>query len=299
MLLTSGRRLMHSLMVAGALLAAFAGNGLAQQTMTDAQLRALGRIHSGVEALDAVAAARRAGFDNINLDLMFGLPDQDLEQARHDIDQAVACDPAHISCYQLTIEPNTWFYRHPPALPDEDQTGEMQAMITARLERSGYRQYEVSAYARDGRRCRHNLNYWLFGDYLGIGAGAHGKLSGAGQVLRTWKTRHPRHYLARAGDPGRLGEQTALDAATRVLEFMLNALRLRDPVDETLFVQRTGQPLALIADELDRARNEGLLVWRDGAFYASELGFRFLNDLLQRFVPVTAAGTAVRPEFAG
>lgn len=263
------------------------------QSFNDVHLRGLGRIHTGAEALAAISAARQAGFDNINLDLMFGLPNQDIADARADIEQAIACAPQHVSCYQLTIEPNTWFHHQPPALPDDDSVCAMQSMLRARLQDSGYLHYEVSAFAHNNNRCRHNLNYWRFGDYLGIGAGAHGKLSGPAHILRTWKVKHPRRYLELAAGPDRTGGLSILDTDTITLEFMLNALRLREPVSETLFTQRTGLPIAAVAAHLARARDDGLLVWRDAAFYASDRGFRFLNELLGRFVPDQSVNTTL------
>ncbi|MFO1420155.1 MAG: radical SAM family heme chaperone HemW [Candidatus Competibacteraceae bacterium] len=257
------------------------------QSFDDDQLRRLGRIHDRRDAFAAAEAAHAAGLDNFNLDLMFGLPGQTVEQALADIANAIALQPAHVSYYQLTIEPNTRFHQSPPVLPDEETSDAIQGRARAELARQGYERYEISAYARDGRRCRHNLNYWEFGDYLGIGAGAHGKLTDpvAGRIHRLWKLKHPRDYLARAGTPAGIGEDVPIRAADLPVEFLMNALRLVDGVPANLFAERTGLPLDALEPRLSRARARGLMEQGAERLQATELGLRFLNDLLQLFVP--------------
>ncbi len=256
------------------------------QTFDDAHLRRLGRIHNRREAFAAAEEAHAAGLDNFNLDLMFGLSGQTVDQALADIATAMALQPAHLSYYQLTIEPNTAFQRSPPTLPDDDAVALVQEQAQAELTRRGYQQYEVSAYARPGRRCRHNLNYWEFGDYLGIGAGAHGKLSdpASGRIHRLWKLKHPRDYLAAAGTAV-IGGDAPIREADLPVEFLMNALRLVEGVPATLFAERTGLPLAALEPALSRAREAGLLEEDPVRLRASERGLRFLNDLLQEFMP--------------
>jgi len=258
---------------------------LGVQSFNDESLQELGRIHNGANARAAIAAIRHAGFTNFNIDLMFGLPRQFLADALRDIQQAVACDPSHISHYQLTIEPNTWFHRHPPSLPDDDSIWLMQQKSGERLQDAGYEQYEVSAYSRPGQACRHNQNYWRFGDYLGIGAGAHGKITGPRNVVRTWKVKHPRQYLECATTGARVGGAEVIDSDTLILEFMLNALRLREPITVPLFTTRTGLPATTINSRLANAAATGLLDWDGRAFRATALGYRHLNALLESFVP--------------
>jgi oxygen-independent coproporphyrinogen-3 oxidase len=218
---------------------------------------------------------------------MYGLPGQTLAQARRDLEEALALEPEHLSYYQLTLEPNTAFYQAPPPLPEEDLAADMQLQGVELLADAGYRQYEVSAYARPGYDCRHNRNYWEFGDYLGIGAGAHAKITdlSAQRVERSWKLRQPRAYL----DPenaGRLvGGYRTLGSADLVLEFAMNALRLNDGFERGLFEERTGLPFALVAPAVEGAVADGLLERDARAIRATGLGRRFLNDLLQRFSP--------------
>ena len=257
------------------------------QSFEEGKLRTLGRIHGRAEALAAAQAARAAGFENFNLDLMYGLPEQSLEQALADVDRAIALRPAHLSVYQLTLEPNTPFQRDPPVLPSEDTVEEMQQALIAALEGAGYGQYEVSAYARGGRHCRHNRNYWEFGDYLGIGAGAHGKITRGTEIVRTSKARHPTAYLAGAGTAG-VRQVTRLAPDDLACEFMLNALRLRDGFALALFSERTGLPLAHIEAPLAAARAKGLLAIDASRARATELGWRFLNDLVALFLPAEA-----------
>ena len=259
------------------------------QSFDDGHLHALGRIHDRRAAIAAAEAAHAAGLDNFNLDLMFGLPGQTVEQALSDIACALALQPAHLSYYQLTLEPNTRFYRSPPLLPDDETIDVIQERAQEELARHGYPRYEVSAYARADRRCRHNLNYWEFGDYLGIGAGAHGKLTDPAteQIQRLWKVKHPRDYLARAGTPAGVGGDAPVREAELPLEFLMNALRLVEGVPAALFGERAGLPLAALEPGWSQARTRGLLESDPERLQASELGLRFLNDLLQAFIPET------------
>jgi oxygen-independent coproporphyrinogen-3 oxidase len=255
------------------------------QSFDDAKLAALGRIHDGRQARAAAEGARVAGFENFNLDLMYGLPGQTGEQALADVRSAIELDPTHLSVYQLTIEPNTRFHTDPPPLPDDDALWDMQERIQAELAQSGYVQYEVSAYAKAGFACRHNLNYWQFGDYLGIGAGAHAKLSDADTVTRLWKVKHPDDYLAHAGTARALGGETRVAEPDRPFEFMLNALRLTDGFEPQLYRERTGLALAAIEPQLAHAASRGLLQHTTARVRATPLGRRFLNDLVAAFLP--------------
>ena len=251
------------------------------QSLDDQRLRALGRVHDAAEARQAVGWARAAGFDNLNLDLMYGLPGQDLQAALADLDAVLALAPEHLSWYQLTLEPNTLFHARPPALPDGDTVGDIMEAGLALLAGAGFRQYEVSAHARPGRTARHNRNYWTFGDYLGIGAGAHGKLSAPdGQVRRYSRPRHPRDYLAAPAAPG---SERILSANELPLEFLMNALRLHSGVPATLFRERTGLSLAVIETPLAQARARGLLEDDPAVLRPTALGRRFLDDLLLLF----------------
>jgi len=257
------------------------------QSFDDGCLQRLGRIHSSGDAERAVKAAQDAGFDNLNLDLMYALPGQSLAMALADVDRAIALQPAHLSHYQLTLEPNTVFaVRTPAGLPDEDGAWDMQEACQARLAAAGFGQYEVSAYAHAGRQCRHNLNYWQFGDYLGIGAGAHGKLTlGASQeVLRRWKLRHPTEYQAKAGTPAAIGGDEVLTASRLPFDFMLNALRLNAGVPMAMFEARTGLPRTAIADRLATAHARGWLEPDPDWLRPTELGRRFANDVIGLFL---------------
>ncbi len=256
------------------------------QSFDDDKLRRLGRIHSAAEAEAAVKSAQDAGYANLNLDLMYALPQQSLDGALADVERAIALAPTHISHYQLTLEPNTAFAANPPPLPDDDHAWAMQEACEARLAEAGYGQYEISAYAQPGRRCTHNLNYWRFGDYLGIGAGAHGKLSdaAAGSVRRRWKTRHPRAYMEAAGGPARIGGDSVVDADELPFEYMLNALRLVDGVPLVEFSENTGLPLQRIAAPLAEARRRGWLAEAPQRLQTTALGQRFLNDVIASFL---------------
>ncbi len=254
---------------------------LGVQSFSSQRLQALGRIHSGQEAIDAVVAAKALGFERLNLDLMHGLPGQDLQQAMADLEQAIDLDPSHLSWYQLTIEPNTEFHSRPPRLPADDTLWSIQQSGLQQLQSGGYQQYEISAYARDHDHCRHNLNYWRFGDYIGIGAGAHGKLTDLSQqrLVRRWKTRQPKAYMQ---TPIRASEEIIAEDAL-LLEFMMNALRLNDGVEATLFSQRTGLPSSSLQSVLAEARARGLMVADLDRLAPTAQGGRFLNDLLALF----------------
>ncbi|WP_434611495.1 radical SAM family heme chaperone HemW [Pseudomonas sp. Z1-24] len=253
------------------------------QSFQQAKLQALGRIHNGDEAVRAAGMARQAGFDNFNLDLMHGLPDQSLEDALSDLRQAIALKPTHLSWYQLTLEPNTVFWNQPPILPEDDTLWDIQEAGQALLAEHGYAQYEVSAYAQPGRAARHNLNYWSFGDFIGIGAGAHGKLSHPdGRIVRTWKTRLPKDYL----NPAKrfLAGEKSLSNEELPFEFLMNALRLTEGVAAQLYPQRTGLSLESLADGRREAEQSGLLQVEPSRLAATERGQLFLNDLLQKFL---------------
>ncbi|KTT54349.1 oxidase [Pseudomonas oryzihabitans] len=254
------------------------------QSFQDAKLKALGRIHGREEAIRAADRARAAGFDNFNLDLMHGLPEQSVADALGDLEQAIALAPTHLSWYQLTMEPNTVFWSQPPELPEDDTLWDIQEAGQARLAAASYGQYETSAYAQPGRQARHNLNYWGFGDFLGIGAGAHAKLSAPdGTLLRTWKTRLPKDYL----DPAKAFQAgaKALAPADLPFDFMMNALRLVDGVPAAWYPQRTGQSLDSLAPALAAARRAGLLAEDEERLRPTARGQLFLNDLLQSFLP--------------
>lgn len=257
------------------------------QSFDDVKLEALGRIHRRDEALRAAEAAHAAGIDNFNLDLMFGLPGQDEAQAEADLQQAIALSPAHISWYQLTLEPNTAFAHQPPLLPDDDLLWSIQQHGQETLAAAGYGQYEVSAYAREGQRCRHNLNYWHFGDYLGIGPGAHAKIThpAEGRVERLWKQRQPQAWLAQAATPAVIAGRRDLNRGDLELEFMMNALRLVEGFASGLFQEHTGLPITVLEESLREAQRRGLLDWQLQHIVPTERGRNHLNELLQLFMP--------------
>jgi putative oxygen-independent coproporphyrinogen III oxidase len=257
---------------------------LGAQSFDDARLAALGRIHCAAETRRAAAELHAAGMADFNIDLMYGLPGQDVDAALRDVEEALALRPSHLSHYQLTIEAGTVFAGRPPILPDDDVADAMLNACRERLEQTGFAQYEVSAYAVAGRRCRHNLNYWSFGDYLGIGAGAHGKLSlaGRGQVVRTNQVREPRRYLS-AVERGTL-TRTPVPAHELPFEFMLNALRLVEGFEVHTFTSRTGLPWETVAHTMADLAGEGLIVTSGTWYLTSPRGLRFLNDVLLRFV---------------
>jgi putative oxygen-independent coproporphyrinogen III oxidase len=250
------------------------------QSFDDRMLHALGRIHSSDEARRAIDAALTS-FDNVNLDLMYGLPSQTAQMARADLEQAIAFGVPHLSAYQLTIEPNTVFWSKPPELPEHDLSADMQLAIEDTLARVGYGHYETSAFARPGRRCLHNLNYWEFGDYLGIGAGAHGKLSFADRVTRHSRAKQPGEYMK----ANSVMEQHVVPVAELPFEFMLNALRLVEGFDVPLFNQRTGLPLSTVESRLAEAESKGLVARDWKHVRPTERGRHFLNELLGAFLP--------------
>lgn len=254
------------------------------QSFNDDKLQALGRIHNRTEAIKAVETAHYAGFDNFNLDLMFGLPAQTIKQGLDDLHTAIALQPSHLSWYQLTIEPNTFFHSRPPRLPDDEAIWALQQQGQQLLDDRGFGQYEISAYARAGRQCQHNLNYWQFGDYLGIGAGAHGKISRSdtNSVTRHWKLRQPQAYMdARPTD--RLAGSRLLTTDELIFEFMLNALRLKQGFEIETFEQHTGLTVDHISTICHQAIDKQLLDATNQGYRPSDLGYRFLNDLINLF----------------
>jgi oxygen-independent coproporphyrinogen-3 oxidase len=259
-------------------------------------LHALGRVHDADEARTAAAAAIDI-FGNVNLDLMYSLPGQTLGDAQSDLDEALRLSPPHLSFYHLTIEPNTLFHRYPPALPDDETAADIEDAIAATLGAAGYLHYETSAYARPGHECRHNVNYWRFGDYLGIGAGAHSKLSFQQRVVRQVRHKQPQQYIEEAERGSPLAEDRTVERNEIGFEFMLNALRLTEGVPVALFAERTGFPLTLVQKALDEAERRGLIVRDHQHIRPTPLGQRFLNDLQAIFLPAAsaAAGPAPRP----
>jgi oxygen-independent coproporphyrinogen-3 oxidase len=261
---------------------------LGAQSFDDRCLAALGRIHASRDTLVAIDELRAAGLDNFNLDLMYALPQQTLEGALRDLEQALALGPTHVSHYQLTLEPGTAFERRPPVLPDEDTAWTIQLASQAMLADAGYRQYEVSAYSQPGRRCRHNLNYWHFGDYVGIGAGAHGKLTDAvsGRILRTARVRQPGRYMSAADPIDRVEESRLVPVADLPFEFFLNTLRLTEGFAVAGFEARTGLAWTEVESRVASAVSQGLLESpMAGHWVPTALGHRFLNDLHAVFLP--------------
>jgi oxygen-independent coproporphyrinogen-3 oxidase len=257
------------------------------QSFDSGKLEQLGRIHGVGDIALTVREAAHAGFDDINIDIMYALPDQDVAGALADIDAAVSLEPTHVSWYQLTLEPNTVFHARPPGgLPDDDLAFAIQQAGEARLAELGYRRYEVSAYARDGRRCRHNLNYWSYGDYLAVGAGAHGKLSTSAGVVRYRKAANPLQYMHAMEAGGDADTTAVLGEPDLMFEFMLNALRLVDGFDEQLFVERTRLPLPALRERLAPLASRGLLTGgAGGRWRPTDKGRLFLNDLQAHFLP--------------
>ncbi|TWI62088.1 oxygen-independent coproporphyrinogen-3 oxidase [Pseudoduganella lurida] len=253
------------------------------QSFNSQHLKALGRIHDDGEARRAVEIAH-ANFDNFNLDLMYALPSQTLDEARQDLRTALSYQPPHLSLYHLTMEPNTVFAKYPPALPDDDESADMQDLVADMTAAAGYGHYEVSAYARPGHRGRHNLNYWQFGDYLGIGAGAHSKLSFPHRVLRQARYKQPKSYMEGVARGTPVQEETEIGRDEMGFEFMLNALRLQDGFAPNLFAERTGLALNTIEKELNVAEEKGLIFRDHTVIRPTELGHRFLNDLQQIFL---------------
>jgi putative oxygen-independent coproporphyrinogen III oxidase len=253
------------------------------QSFSDKHLKALGRVHDAAEAFNAVEIARRAGFENLNLDLMFGLPEQTEAEAIADVDTAIALQPTHISFYQLTLEPNTYFYKFPPQLPEHDGIFSLQTACQQRLAAAGYQQYEVSAYAKPGFQCRHNRNYWQFGDYLGIGAGAHGKISRIlpGDILRTAKAKGPEQYLQ-----GTLPNSPVAIAIEHLpLEYAMNALRLKGGFDLRDYERRTGLHRDSLQPALQECLTQQLLIQQQTKVCCSNQGWDFLDEILEKFIP--------------
>jgi len=257
------------------------------QSFNNDSLSALGRIHDSTQAINAVETAYKSGFDNINLDLMFGLPNQTMTTAMHDVNTAIALEPSHISYYQLTIEPNTEFYLHPPELPNDDPIIDWQLQGQALLEKAEYKQYEVSAYARNNKQCRHNLNYWQFGDYIGIGAGAHGKISDAAQqsITRRVKQKQPQAYIDSAGTKNIILNEEKLARKDVGFEFMLNALRMSAGFPTPLFYQHTGLPVSHIDHALQQAEKQGLIERSVHHIRPTKKGEQYLNTLIELFLP--------------
>ena len=254
------------------------------QSFDERQLKNLGRIHSSDESKHAIDFARTAGFENFNLDLMHGLPGQSVSDALGDLQTAIDFDPLHISWYQLTIEPNTVFYARPPTLPEEPILHSLEDAGFALLEKSGYQRYEVSAFSKEGCHSRHNLNYWEFGDYLGIGAGAHGKITLAqtNTIVRTQKHRQPNHYLSKSIQSQT--KRTEIPPNERAIEFLLNALRSRHGFSKTMFQSRTGLSFSTIGKKVEYLISGGLLAKTDGRIAATDKGYRLLNSVLQEFL---------------
>ena len=253
------------------------------QSFNEHRLKALGRIHDAAQAFAAIEIAQRH-FDNFNLDLMYALPNQSLVELQADVEHALAMRPPHLSLYQLTLEPNTVFAKFPPELPDEDAAAAMQDWLEARTAQAGYDRYEVSAYAAPGRECRHNLNYWTYGDYLGVGAGAHSKISFPHRIVRQVRFRQPASYLERAAAGQFVAESHEVSRSDLPFEFMLNALRLPAGVPSNSFMERTGVPLSAIESEIDEAERRGLLMRTHQTLAPTELGLRFLSDLQAMFL---------------
>jgi putative oxygen-independent coproporphyrinogen III oxidase len=253
------------------------------QSFDPRHLKALGRIHDDAEARRAIEIAL-AHFNNVNLDLMYGLPEQTPEEAGADIESALQYATPHLSCYHLTLEPNTYFHRYPPKLPGEDATADMQDAIEARLAEAGYEHYETSAFARPGARCVHNLNYWSFGDYLGIGAGAHGKLTFPDGIARQMRVKHPERYMEAAERDAPVQDEHAVESDVVGFEFMMNALRLNDGFPVRWIEERAGLSLAALRRPLEEAERRGLIERDHEHIAPTRLGRRFLNDLLQVFL---------------
>nr|WP_216860937.1 radical SAM family heme chaperone HemW [Polynucleobacter sp. P1-05-14] len=254
------------------------------QSFQDEQLISLGRIHNGEEAKRAVAIALKH-FNSVNLDLMYGLPQQTLEKARNDIETALSFKTPHLSLYNLTLEPNTYFANFPPQLPGDDEVDAIFEQNLDLMTKAGYQRYEVSAYAQNNQECKHNLNYWRFGDYIGIGAGAHGKISYPDRITRQVRERHPETYMQAIESKGNaLIENQAIPTADLPFEFMLNVLRLKDGVNTSTFSERTGLPLSVISQNLSNASQKGLLDENPAKLKATDRGLRYLNNLQELFL---------------
>ena len=255
------------------------------QSYNPKHLSVLGRVHDSEEAIAAAHIASQAGFENFNLDLMFGLPEQTTAQALDDLQKAIDCNPSHLSWYQLTLEPNTLFHYNPPSLPDHESQWNIQQAGQQLFAENSYEQYEVSAYAKNQKRCKHNLNYWQFGDYIGIGAGAHGKLTDPnGTISRYQKFRQPKQYLDEANQGKFRSSSKQLEVGDLPFEFMLNALRLKDGVDPAVYQERTGQPLSSIKELVNQVKTSGLLLNTNDKIVCTERGWQFLDDTLSAFL---------------
>jgi putative oxygen-independent coproporphyrinogen III oxidase len=254
------------------------------QSFNDSLLKKLGRVHSAHEAIHAAEIAHQSGFDNFNLDLMFGLPDSSPHSSTVDIETAISLKPSHISFYQLTLEPNTWFHKFPPKLPDDEIIFSTQKQCQQLLAVHGYHQYEVSAYSKQGRQCRHNINYWQFGDYLGIGAGAHGKISQRlpESIIRSFKPKSPEQYL---DDPHQNGGPDVIAVAELPLEFIMNHLRLKQGFNLETYRARTGLEPATLEPALSTCLKQNLLIRQNNHYYCSEQGWNFLDNILENFIP--------------
>ena len=261
---------------------------LGVQSFNDEHLNKLGRIHNSEAASKAIKMTKQAGFKKINIDLMFALPNQTLEQAMLDIKTAISYSPTHISYYQLTIEPNTAFHNKPPLLPNDDLSWDIFEKGQEELAKSGFKQYEVSAYAKSGQACRHNINYWQFGDYLGIGAGAHAKITDGSQqnITRYWKNKHPKDYLTKKGGTYRAGTRT-IDGHELVFEFLLNALRLNEGFSVNTYLNHTGLSENLLRERLEKSISQNLIQWdqQSHIIKTTENGKKFLNEILQQCLP--------------
>ncbi|MCY4314302.1 MAG: radical SAM family heme chaperone HemW [Gammaproteobacteria bacterium] len=257
---------------------------LGVQSFDDGCLTRIGRIHDSNAARMALDNARKSGFRNINIDMMFGLPDQSLELAIRDCENAIACDPEHVSCYQLTLEPNTWFYVHPPALPDHDLLYLMQTELQALFEDHGFMQYEVSAYAKHGKQCKHNLHYWTFGDYLGIGAGAHSKILAEDGVLRIWNEKHPRNYQDKVTNGTSWKNHQPVNRDDLLVEFMMNALRIRKGISLDLFERRTLLSRGELLTHAQAFCDEGLLLLENDQMQCTEQGYLFIDEIIERMI---------------
>ena len=258
---------------------------LGVQSFNDESLRSLGRIHDGKQAANACEIAKKSGFDNFNIDLMFGLPDQNKQSALLDLESALSHEPKHLSLYQLTIEPNTAFAATPPILPDEEDSWIIRSAVQYEAQQAGFRHYEVSGFAQSDYQCAHNLNYWQFGDYIGIGAGAHSKMTIERAVYRWFRTRHPKHYM----NPSAPQQTPQIGAPIKqqdlLFEFLLNALRLKEGFRFELFEERTGLQWSSQSGMISSAVDDGLLEIKDNHVRTTPLGWRFLDEILQRFLP--------------
>lgn len=261
---------------------------LGAQSFQDNKLKALGRVHQAKEIHQAIESIQKSNFNSYNLDLMYGLPEQSLDDARFDLETALQYSPPHLSWYNLTLEPNTVFHHKPPPLPNEDMLWDIQTMGLDLLATKNFHHYEISAFAQPGFECRHNINYWQFGDYVGIGAGAHGKITSTDpnfMIQRTAKTRLPKSYLEATQNDSFNANLRSLNQSDIIFEFMLNTLRLSEGFSLELFEQRTGLPFNLLEPMITKARSKDLLYFKNDRFQATELGKCFLNDLISLFLP--------------